>query len=261
MYEYDYKKSELFFLDLLKEELKIVIEIVQKQRTNSYFSKGFYERRITVPLNEERNIILKGFIDKLVVCKYGERVAYFIIDYKTGDASNNLNNLYYGLDMQLPIYVYLASQIPELKNIRLGGFYLQKIISNEADIENKEKDLMLNGYTNSDIGIIELLDKNFEKSNTIKGIKTLKDGSLSKTAKVLSDDEINQIKTMAENKVLEAYKLILDGEFNINPKKVGRELTGCKYCKFKDICYRKNEDIVELEEKKYTDFLGGEQID
>ena len=260
MYEYEYKKSELFFLDILKEELKTVIKIVQKQRSNSYFLKGFYERRIIVPLDEKRNIILKGFIDKLILCK-NDVESYFIIDYKTGDASNNLNNLYYGLDMQLPIYVYLASKVPELQNIKLGGFYLQKIISNKQDIEDKEKDLMLNGYTNSDVSIIKLLDKNFENSKTIKGIKTLKDGSLSKSAKVLSDKEIESIKNLAENKVIEAYKLILDRKFSINPKKVSNELIGCKYCTFKDICYRKNEDIVELEEKKYTDFLGGEQND
>ena len=51
-------------------------------------------------------------------------------------------------------------------------------------------------------------------------------------------------------------------EFDINPKQVGYapdSLVGCKFCKFKDICFMDNKDIVILKEEKDLSFLGGEE--
>ena len=61
-----------------------------------------------------------------------------------------------------------------------------------------------------------------------------------------------------EEKIIEAGNNILNGNFNINPKRIGDELIGCKYCKFKDLCYKTKKDIVKLEEINNLKFLGGE---
>ena len=36
------------------------------------------------------------------------------------------------------------------------------------------------------------------------------------------------------------------------------DLVGCNYCKYKDICYMKNEDIVKVKEYQDLSFLGGD---
>ena len=58
------------------------------------------------------------------------------------------------------------------------------------------------------------------------------------------------------SKVKEASSKIINAEFDINPKKMKDEIRSCKYCKYKDICYMKNEDIVNLETPE--DIFGGE---
>ena len=257
--KYEISESDSFFLEILKEELKTVIEILHKQKDKSSIYKSYYEKR--VELNIDKNIILKGFIDKIMVAKDANKDVCFIVDYKTGEASNNLNNLYYGLDMQLPIYTYLVKNIDDLKDSIIGGFYLQKVVSTNKDMNEKEKDLMLNGYTNQDSSIINLIDKDYAKSTVIKGMKTTKEGNLYSTAKTLSTEEINEITNLAKQKIDLAIEKIKNAEFDINPKKVGKDLVGCKYCSFKDLCYKKNEDIVELKEVKYKDFLGGDGFD
>ena len=54
-------------------------------------------------------------------------------------------------------------------------------------------------------------------------------------------------------------KSIKDNHFDINPKYVGKENLGCEFCKFKDICYMTNKDIVYLQEIKDLSFLRGEE--
>ena len=53
-----------------------------------------------------------------------------ITDYKTGNVTATLDNLNYGLNMQLPVYLYL------IKNSNLGynvmGIYLQKLLNTPA---------------------------------------------------------------------------------------------------------------------------------
>ena len=51
---------------------------------------------------------------------------------------------------------------------------------------------------------------------------------------------------------------ILGCDFNINPKQIGLDLVGCEYCKYKDICFMKNEDVVKLKEYSDLSFLGGD---
>ena len=53
--------------------------------------------------------------------------------------------------------------------------------------------------------------------------------------------------------------MIRNADFKINPKRIGKDLIGCQYCKFQDICFRREEDIVSFKEYKKLDFLGGEE--
>ena len=51
---------------------------------------------------------------------------------------------------------------------------------------------------------------------------------------------------------------ILDGKFDINPKMIGKDIVGCEFCSYRDICFKKEEDYQELEKHKNLDFLGGD---
>ena len=50
-------------------------------------------------------------------------------------------------------------------------------------------------------------------------------------------------------------KDIYNGDFTINPKRIDNDLIGCNYCEFKDICFRREEDIVDIEKESNLDFL------
>ena len=46
---------------------------------------------------------------------------------------------------------------------------------------------------------------------------------------------------------MEAVKNILEGNFYINPKILDGENVSCKFCKFSDICYKKEDNNIYLE--------------
>ena len=259
--ELNYK--EKFFINKLKEDLHFIIDVINEQDSDSNLDKSYYEKKFTVNKDSSIKVTFKGFIDKIKYNEFNGKTVVAIIDYKTGNPDINLDKVYYGIDMQLPIYIYLVKN-SELINVEIAGFYLQHLLppidsyqeGKDYYTERKNK-YKLTGYSNSNRDILELFDKNYIKSNMIKSMSvTLKD-EFSSNAKVLSDGEMDKLVNHVDAKINEAIKDIESRDFSINPKQIG-EFSGCEHCRFKDICYKKEEDIVRLKEVDYKEFLGGE---
>ena len=260
--KYELDSCEKFFLKKLKEDLIFIIDTIKKQNSYSKLDNYLCEEKVFVNKDGNVKLTFKGFIDKLMY-KEIDGVNYaVIVDYKTGKPDVDLNNVYYGLGMQLPIYVYLANNISKIKNIKIVGFYLQKIIHSKPKKDSKkdlntlkEEELKLEGYTTSNLNDVELIDSNYEDSKVIKGFKTTKDGSIYSNAKVLSELELNNLVKLTERKIDEAFTNILDANFKINPKQIDNNNIGCKYCPYKDVCFKKEDDLVVLDKMDYKEFL------
>ena len=202
---------------------------------------------IIVDVDKDLHIRFKGFIDKILYNKFNGQTIVAIVDYKTGNPNLNINNSIYGLEMQLPIYIYLIKN--EIKDVKIGGFYLQKILNNITDKEKKLDSLKLQGYTNSDLDIIDKVDSSFNDSKIIKSLRTSSKGFYA-YSKVINDEEIDTLNKIVESKIKESSINILDSKFDINPKEMNNEVIGCKYCKYKDICFMKPKDTITLKEIK-----------
>lgn len=262
----DFTVKEQFFLEKLKSELKFIVDTIRKQTSYSSLDNYLYEEKIYTNITGNIKVTFMGVIDKLVYKKCNDKTIVAIIDYKTGNPNTNLNNVIYGLDMQLPIYLYLAKNTNKLSKVEVAGFYLQKVLNNEIvkDYKNsynklKEDNLKLVGYSNSDVNILSEFDKTYNDSLMVKSLKTTKEGFYT-YSKVISSENIDKITNIIENKIKENTSSILDCEFDINPKRQKyNEILGCKYCSFSDICFRKEEDIVDIKEYKNLEFLESEE--
>ncbi len=194
-----------------------------------------------------------GIIDKLMYKEINDETIIAVVDYKTGNTNIDLNKAIYGLSLQLPIYLYLA-QNSGLKNVKIAGFYLQNIINKEND----ENSLKLNGYSTTNKKILNYFDSSYESSNVIKSMRTKSDGNFYSYSKTLNETEINNLIKLVDEKIEKGIDNILNANFDINPKKINGINIGCEFCKFKDICFKKEKDMLNLEEQNYKDFLGGE---
>lgn len=248
--DYEFNNMERFFLDNLKSDLELTIKTIKEQLKYTQLHKTMYEKRIEIEINENLHIKFKGFVDKILYDEFNGKTVVAIIDYKTYSPTLNVKDIKFGLHMQLPIYAYLIKKSSEFKNVYIGGFYLQKILAKSNSEEEKINSLKLQGYSNSDLNILEKVDTSYENSKIIKSLKVKNDGSFSAYSKVLSDDEIKELYELVDSKIKEASEKIINGEFNINPKEYNGKNVGCEFCNYKDICYMKYKDIERLEDKE-----------
>ena len=249
--KYQFNNKEKFFIEKLKNELKFIIETIKKQYQSLNLNHALYEQKIFIDKSTSIKVTFMGIIDKILYKEEDNQTILCIIDYKTGNPILDIDNTKYGLEMQLPIYLYLSKEL-KFKNIKIAGFYLQKILNNEINKDNnhtylelKENNLKLQGYTNDNLDILEKFDKTYENSQVIKSLKTTSNG-FSHYSKMINDGKIEELIETVDEKINIACDNILNGLFDINPKRLDGENVGCLYCPFIDICYRQEKDIVDI---------------
>lgn len=257
---YEFDSKEKIFLKKLKEELLFVIKTIEKQNKLSSFDQELHEKKVYINKDKTISVTFMGIIDKIKYTNNNDRTLLAIIDYKTGNPSTSLTSTHYGLDMQLPIYIYLSKHIENFNNIEVAGIYLQKILNNEFYYESnkdyekeKENNLKLEGYSVDDEEIISLFDHSYQNSEMIKSMKKSKNGFYSYT-KLLTKKQIDNLYNLVDKKIDEARDNILDANFSINPKKMDKENT-CKYCPFIDICHRCEENFIQIKMPTDLSFL------
>ena len=256
--KYSFSKKEKFYLKDLENELKNIIDIILYQHKLTGLTNVKLEEQITLNID---NNTFTGIIDKIMFKEKDNNTYLSIVDYKTGTPKINMNNLKYGLDMQLPIYVYLIKNSNIFNNPKIIGFYFEQILFEKGskdltkdDLEEKKDKLKLNGYTIDDSYLISMFDPTYENSEMIKGMRTSSKGFYPYT-KVLSSDSIDKMINVVDSKIKEGFDNIKNNKFDINPKVINGENIGCRYCKYKDLCFKTGGDLVYLKEENLVDSL------
>ena len=116
------------------------------------------------------------------------------------------------------------------------------------------KPFKLQGFTNSQLSLIKLIDDNYQDSSYIAGLKTKagEDGlEFRSTAKVFSNDDIKNIIAVVENNLKIIEDSYLNCNFPINPKVIGNKDEACLYCPYANICYKTFTDKIKLEPKPF----------
>lgn len=264
----DNTMKENFYKEKYSSSLKDLVKIIENHLNNSNFKNTYFEKRITVEKPNDLGIKITGVIDKIITFEDKDSTYVIVIDYKTGKP-HDFKNAVYGIDMQLGFYFYLINNSNLFKSPKFAGMYLQKIMNDVLSYDKKKsydemlEDLSkLNGYTTSDALIASNIDTTLESGSTSPFIKSLglkKDGTFSRYSKVLDEDTFKEVMNIISNKIEDAIKDINNCDFEINPKVLSGSIDACQYCKFKDICYKTNDNIVELDKSLKDNFLGGEK--
>lgn len=253
----EFTNKENFFLEKLKKDLEFILDVIKKQDDYTNFHNALYEKYIEIPKGYDKFI---GIVDKILL--NDNKTLGAIVDYKTGNPSLELNYIEYGLGLQLPIYLYLINKINP--DIEVVGFYLQKILPSLIirnplkDITSQKRDLLkLQGFSLSEEEKLSEFDKTYIDSELIKSMKVGNNGFYA-YSKTLTKNNMENIVKIIDQKIDEALTNIHNNNFDINPKVINNKNIGCEYCKFKDICYMTEKDIVRLKDIDNLDFLGGD---
>ena len=248
----EFDNKEYFFIQKLKKDLIFIINILKQYEKYSALDKSLYEEKIYINKDTNIKITFMGIVDRIMYKEENDKTYVAIIDYKTGNTDINLDYSVYGLNMQLPIYLYLVKN-SKIKNPEFIGFYLNKLIHNKPKYnEDILKKYRLEGYTTDNENLISIFDKTYMDSKMIKSMKITNNG-FSSYAKTINKEKIEKLIKLVDEKINEARDNIVNCNFEINPKRIENNLIGCEYCKYKDICFMKEENIVNLKKINFFD--------
>lgn len=187
-----------------------------------------------------------GKIDRIDIFEDEDSVYVKIIDYKTGAKVFSLSELYYGLQLQLAVYMNAAMEMerkkqPDKKVLPAGLFYYRMkdpIIDKVKDDEVENtilNELKPDGIVNADPEVISHLDKEFTDISLVTPVKRNKNGSLSKTSKAFKEEDFETISKYVRYSVRKIEEKMKKGTIEISPYEMG-ENKGCDYCPFKGVC-------------------------
>lgn len=261
--EYSTDSKDKFYFSIMEEVLSSLINYNVQHEQLSILKNVEREAHIEYITDE---FVFEGYIDKIMYTEINDEIYAAIIDYKTGKDYISLDNIYDGFHMQLPAYMFLLSKYEKFKNKKLHiiGIYLQKVniisLDNTMDIVmQREKNFKLQGFTVKKHELISMLDPGYNKSDYIQSLSTLKSGDFSKYSKLITSDEQDELIDLVDKLINKANKDIKEAKFDIEPKLINQRNQSCTYCKYKDICYMKYDDLKELEYKPFPNVEGGEE--
>ena len=254
--------KEKLLLVKIKKDLEEFIEVLKKQDLLTGYNEQLHEKYVEVDIRDDISVKFIGYIDKIMYMKKIEDTYFSIVDYKTGKIDTNIESMKYGLHMQLPVYLYLLNYGRVFSNPIFTGIYYQNILFPypkwEKNLDKVLKDrYLLKGYSTDNLEILEKFDSTYEDSSLIKSMKYT--DKFDRYSKVIDDDTLYNLVKYTKNHIDSRVDDILSCKFDINPKIYVKEDVSCKYCKYKDICYKKDRDVTYLEKVEDLSFLGGEE--
>ncbi len=202
---------------------------------------------LEVELTDGEKIYLEGRIDRVDLLHEDDDFYIKIIDYKSGNRSLKLSDIYHGLNLQLIIYlaaVMNAIQDREGKTVRPGGIFYFKLDDPLIDGEEIEqeaieiainKKLKMTGLAVADTRIIRQMDVEFDSASDILPVRIKQNGEFYSDASVLDEEWFEKMRHFALHRVGEVASEMLGGSIKIEPVKNGPH-TACAYCDYKSIC-------------------------
>ncbi|HHW56835.1 MAG TPA: helicase-exonuclease AddAB subunit AddB [Clostridia bacterium] len=201
--------------------------------------------KIVLSNGEEINLI--GRIDRVDIFEKEDEAYIRIIDYKSGNKTLDLTDVFYGLELQLLIYLdaILESAIKENTNLNPAGIFYFKIddpiIRADKDMSDEElqmqifKKLRLEGLVLNDAQIIKEMDKSIEGTSYIIPATINKDGSIGKNTKGATKEQFELLRKHVKKTIQRLTEQMLEGDISISPYKKDKE-TPCKYCPYSSVC-------------------------
>lgn len=276
------KRLENFVERMEKVMLMVTDSIHSQLRCGSYQPAEFEYNFSTKSDKEEEKINVTGIIDRIDIAESDGKKLLKVVDYKTGSKELNLTELFYGVQLQLPLYLSQLLKDEKYKNMVPALALYQKVELEKVEDSDKEdanlkrkKDLKPDGLINKSLDYLESVDKKLSfdgkkynpdvESEALK-IITTKSGTISpkySSNGLFDENDMKLLYNFAENKLKEISGDILNGKINIKPFMSGKK-TACDYCDFKGFCgfdvkqKYYNECYNRFEKKEIEDFKNDE---
>ena len=213
------------------------------------FSRAERLDAVQFQLGEDEKMRLRGRIDRIDTYETDDKVYVKIIDYKSGNTSFSLLNFYYGLQLQLVIYMNVALELTKKiykgKDTEPAGIFYYHITDPMVDSDGGESEeeirrsileqLKVGGLVNEDPEIYGAMDTDFTGTSSVIPVALKADGSLKAASKTASAYEFGLMSDYVRKKIEHVGKEIFAGNVSVKPYLLG-DRSGCDYCPYHTIC-------------------------
>ncbi len=255
---YSSKRNE-YMITRMRRILNRTVRTLQHQLKHGAFLPESFEmsfqmtedlEAVNIALSEEEKVRLSGRIDRVDTCVQEDKLYVKVIDYKSGGRRFDLAALYYGLQLQLVVYMNAAVEVQKKKNPDMHVIPAAMLYYHVSDplaetdkgkpdpqeIENAIlEELKMTGMVRDDEAVIRLLDKDFETKSSVIPVARKKDGSFTQASGVLSGEDFDTVSRYVNHKIRALGGAILDGEVGLNPYRQG-DTAACTYCAYNSVC-------------------------
>ncbi|MCD8362937.1 MAG: helicase-exonuclease AddAB subunit AddB [Lachnospiraceae bacterium] len=199
---------------------------------------------VSVLLSENARMRLQGRIDRLDVCRRDGEVFVRVIDYKSGGTRFDLTSVYYGLQLQLAVYLNAAMELESRSGgkVRPAGMFYYHIEDPLLDYLDEEdparrllKELAWNGIVNSDQNVVLLQDRGAQSGSDVLPVKFKKEGGYTAASSVADEEQLLALSRHVNDRIKEYGERILNGEVSLAPYELRQE-SACQFCDYHSIC-------------------------
>jgi ATP-dependent helicase/nuclease subunit B len=245
-----------YLAERLKRVLTRAVWLIAEHIKRSTFEPAGYELGfgedeklppITLELPSGEKMILSGRIDRMD-CLDTEEARYFrIVDYKSGNKSFKLADVYYGLQLQLITYLDAASlslgNESEKPVLPAGILYFRlddPIVTGSRGASGEEiekaimKELKMKGLLLEDVKLIKEMDTGIDGDSLIIPARINKGGELGRSSAATAE-QFGIIKRHVKRLLYKLGEEMLKGDISISPYR-RKKMTACAYCGYMSIC-------------------------
>ena len=193
-----------------------------------------------IRLRDGSEVRLDGQIDRVDLGQHGENRFAFVVDYKTGHRELRPEEIYFGLQLQL--LVYLAVVLRRYRAQSAGVYYFRiadKLVNTESRVSSevdkeRSKSLRMKGLAPRDPALLREMCDSPER---LISVEFNKDGNLSAEGSYATQEEFDRLMNHALKRCREITQDIMDGKTDISPAK-SKSMDACRYCDSRLACLR-----------------------
>ena len=250
-------KRYKYFTDRFKRVITKSVSVISEQMRKGEFDVFSNEfvfgangngAPIKLSLPSGEDVFLIGRIDRIDTLDMNGNTYVKVVDYKSGSKKFDLNELYYGLQMQLLVYLdaILRNSEQILHNQAMPGAILyfridDPIIKSNTELKDEEirkqvlEKLKMNGLLLKDSELVHAMDKDMETYSLVIPATFKKDGDFSANSSVITEEQFDILREYVNDKMIELCEDMLSGKIKIEPCK-NQKMTYCEYCDYSSIC-------------------------
>jgi len=246
----------------LRRHVMVFVQALSEELGQSRFKPAAFELpvgmdgrisdNISIPLDENTDVVLRGVIDRVDLYESGDGKKYVrIVDYKTGSKSFSLEDIRRGIGVQLLVYLFSVwkSGLPGVKAEDLlpaGAVYFsvkpsvlseKRMLTPAEAVEHAKSSIEKSGIVLAEEEILRAMDA--ELAGKYAPVKATASGLKGLNGTVCLDnvEEFGKLQAELESILCSIFEQMKSGNASAEPLRIG-DRNPCGWCEHKYICKR-----------------------